>query len=113
MALFAANSPMTIARQFLYLCPLARVHTGHAITTTHHRRNSMAQDHVQSGAVPTQPITTEQRAHLAKAMLVTPQALEHLRKMGMFKARGAADVPDMMPEGCCKPDGGTCCPNAK
>ncbi|QGZ42345.1 hypothetical protein IP92_04077 [Pseudoduganella flava] len=73
----------------------------------------MGPDNVQSGALPTQPLTAAQRARLKKAMLVTPQAMEHLRKMGMFKARRAADAPEMMPEGCCKPDGGTCCPNAK
>jgi hypothetical protein len=73
----------------------------------------MAADNVQAGALPTEPISPEQRAHLMKAMTVTPQALEHLRKQGMFNAREGGDIPEMMPEGCCKPDGGTCCPNAK
>jgi hypothetical protein len=37
-----------------------------------------------------------------KAMVVSPDALDHLRK---FRVVDKAD-------GCCRPDGGTCCPNA-
>lgn len=40
-----------------------------------------------------------------RVMVVQPDALQHLVDRGVL-ARFAAD-------GCCKPDGGTCCPNKK
>lgn len=72
----------------------------------------MPAEHVQPGALPTESVSQEQRAKLAKAMTVTPQAIAHLRKMGLLESRGGDG--QLRPQaGCCKPDGGTCCPNAK
>ena len=39
--------------------------------------------------------------------------MEHLRDKGMIKPLEDGTVPLNRLEGCCKPDGGTCCPNAK
>ena len=63
--------------------------------------------------MPTESITKEQRVILVESMLVTWKAMEHLRKMGMIKPQEDGSVQLRRDDGCCKPDGGTCCPNAK
>lgn len=40
-----------------------------------------------------------------RTMVVNDDALQHLLKQGV--------IPKMARDGCCKPDGGTCCPNAR
>jgi hypothetical protein len=39
----------------------------------------------------------------AKKLLIKSEVLRHLQTKGM--------IPDMAAGKCCKPDGGTCCPN--
>jgi len=58
-------------------------------------------------------MTKEQRVVLVESLLVTWKAMEHLREKGMIKPRGDGTVPLRRDDGCCKPDGGTCCPNRK
>lgn len=67
----------------------------------------------QPGELPTEPIATEQRVVLVESMLVTWKAMEHLRKMGMIKPQADGSNQLRREDGCCKPCGGTCCPNAK
>ncbi|MET0357503.1 MAG: hypothetical protein ABW044_12050 [Cellvibrio sp.] len=40
-----------------------------------------------------------------RTMVVNEDALTHLQNQGV--------IPRMARDGCCKPDGGTCCPNAR
>lgn len=40
-----------------------------------------------------------------RTMVVQEDAIQHLLKQGV--------IPRMARDGCCKPDGGTCCPNAR
>lgn len=40
-----------------------------------------------------------------RTMVVNEDALTHLQNQGV--------IPKMARDGCCKPDGGTCCPNAR
>lgn len=40
-----------------------------------------------------------------RVMVVNPDALGHLMQRGVIAAAAR--------DGCCKPDGGTCCPNAR
>jgi hypothetical protein len=40
-----------------------------------------------------------------RVMVVNEDALTHLQDRGV--------IPLMARDGCCKPDGGTCCPNAR
>ena len=40
-----------------------------------------------------------------RTMVVNEDALSHLQSIGV--------IPKMARDGCCKPDGGTCCPNAR
>jgi hypothetical protein len=40
-----------------------------------------------------------------RVMVVNPDALDHLVQRGV--------LAPLARDGCCKPDGGTCCPNAK
>lgn len=47
-----------------------------------------------------------------RLMLVTDQTLNHLRSHGVISAHGGAPVMARA-DGCCKPDGGTCCVNKK
>lgn len=65
------------------------------------------------GELPTESITKEQRVVLVESLLVTWKAMEHLRNKGMIKPLEDGTVPLNRLEGCCKPDGGTYCPNAK
>ena len=67
----------------------------------------------QPGELQTEPITKEQRVNLVGSMLVTSQAMEHLRKMGMITPQADGSNPLRRADGCCKPDAGTCCPYAK
>lgn len=47
--------------------------------------------------------TREERVVLVQSLAVTWDVLDHLRDKGVIPARAA--------DGCCKPDGGTCCVN--
>jgi hypothetical protein len=44
-----------------------------------------------------------------RLMLVTDHTLNHLKSHGVIPTHGVMARAD----GCCKPDGGTCCPNKK
>jgi len=65
------------------------------------------------GQLPTETTSKEQRVILVESLLVTWRAMEHLREKGMIKPREDGTVPLRRDDGCCKPDGGTCCPNKK
>ncbi|MBO0696954.1 MAG: hypothetical protein J2P46_01040 [Zavarzinella sp.] len=67
----------------------------------------------KSATLPTESITKEQRVVLVESLLVTWKAMEHLREKGMIKPRPDGSMPLRRDDGCCKPDGGTCCPNKK
>jgi hypothetical protein len=64
----------------------------------------------QSGALPTEAVTKEETVVLVRSLLVDWKVLEHLHQRGLveeqYLLRRAAD-------GCCKPDGGTCCVNKR
>ena len=47
-----------------------------------------------------------------KLMLLTPDAINHLQSHGVIPVKGI-DPTRLRADGCCKPDGGTCCPNKK
>ncbi len=68
----------------------------------------MSSDEGQSGALPTESVTKEQRVVLVESLSVTWKVLEHLRDKGVIGQKGL-----LREAGCCKPDGGTCCVNAK
>jgi hypothetical protein len=67
----------------------------------------------KAGELPTESSTKEQRVRLVESLLVTWKAMEHLRQKGMIKPLEDGTNPLRRDNGCCKPDGGTCCPNAK
>ena len=48
-----------------------------------------------------------------RLMLVTPEAINHLQSHGAMPARGITSDTLRAADGCCKPDGGTCCPNRR
>jgi hypothetical protein len=60
-----------------------------------------------SGALPTEQVTKEQRVILVRSLLVDWKVFEHLHEQGVVEERFALRAQD----GCCKPDGGTCCVN--
>lgn len=51
-------------------------------------------------------ITPEQSIMLVQSMLVDWRVMEHLHQQGVVESAFA-----MREDGCCKPDGGTCCVN--
>jgi hypothetical protein len=51
--------------------------------------------------------TREERVVLVQSLAVTWDVLDHLRDKGVIPARAGMRAAD----GCCKPDGGTCCVN--
>lgn len=59
----------------------------------------------KSGSLPTKSPSSKQIKKLTKNLLVTDKALGHLVSFGMI------NVSQIRAAGCCKPDGGTCCPN--
>jgi hypothetical protein len=64
---------------------------------------------VSASAQHVEELLTELRSRL---MLVTDSTLNHLKSHGVIIAHGA--TPTMArADGCCKPDGGTCCVNKK
>jgi len=73
----------------------------------------MAGERPESGELPTQPVTSEQRVILVESLQVTWKTLQHLRDKGMLKPGRDGTVSLRAADGCCKPDGGTCCVNAK
>jgi hypothetical protein len=62
----------------------------------------------QRGGLPTEGVTREQRVVLVESLTVTWKVLEHLRAKGVIAQKGL-----LREAGCCKPDGGSCCVNAK
>jgi hypothetical protein len=62
-----------------------------------------------SGVLPTGSVTKEQRVVLVESLLVDWRVLEHLHGKGIMEERFLRATAD----GCCKPDGGTCCVNAR
>jgi hypothetical protein len=77
------------------------------------RSKAMSTPDNKSGQLPTNTISKEQRVILVESLLVTWKAMEHLRVKGMIKPLQDGSVPLRRDDGCCKPDGGTCCPNKK
>jgi hypothetical protein len=67
----------------------------------------MSKKEKKSGSLPTKPSSRKRTAKLTKRLLVTDKALQHLVIKGMIS------TAQMRAAGCCKPDGGTCCPNKK
>lgn len=68
----------------------------------------MADDHVTD--VPqARPSTQEQRVILVQSLAVTWDVLDHLNAKGVIPPAEGLRAND----GCCKPDGGTCCVNKK
>ena len=53
--------------------------------------------------------TREERVILVQSLAVTWDVLDHLRDKGVLPVRAEMRAAD----GCCKPDGGTCCVNKK
>lgn len=47
-----------------------------------------------------------------RLMLITPEVINHLQSHGVIPVKGM-DAALLRADGCCKPDGGTCCPNKK
>ncbi len=68
-------------------------------------------DEKKPGALPTGPATIEQTVVLVQSLLVTWNVLDHLQQKGVFKTQ--ADIMKLRADGCCKPDGGTCCVNKR
>jgi len=73
----------------------------------------MSSKHNKPGKLPTKPITTKQRVVLVESLQVTWKVLEHLKKKGMLQPQADGKVSLRRDDGCCKPDGGTCCVNKK
>ena len=67
---------------------------------------------ISTADVPAEHVETLIRELDRRLMLVTPQAINHLQSHGAIPMKGIE--PAMLrADGCCKPDGGTCCPNKK
>ena len=73
----------------------------------------MSNEQYQPGELPTESITKEQRVVLVESLQVTWKVLEHLKAKGMLKPQEDGTVALRRDDGCCKPDGGTCCVNKK
>jgi hypothetical protein len=71
----------------------------------------MSNGEKKSGVLPTEPVTQEQKVVLVQSLLVTWNVLGHLQQHGIFKTQ--EDILKLRAEGCCKPDGGTCCVNKR
>lgn len=72
----------------------------------------MSNTNSKSSKVVTKPVTNLQVKKLMdelskRLMVVTDNSLNHLIEKGVISKL------DIKRAGCCKPDGGTCCPNAK
>jgi hypothetical protein len=67
----------------------------------------MSDNEDSSRALPTQPLTKDQRVILVQSLLVDWRVLEHLHEKGVVEERFALRAQAQ----CCKPDGGTCCVN--
>src|SRR5262249_60457369 len=85
------------------------------ITVTPYLRRSaiMPSKRARPGKLPTKPVTKGQRVVLVESMQVTWKVLERLKKKGMLKTEAEGMVSLRSADGCCKPDGGTCCVNKK
>jgi hypothetical protein len=62
----------------------------------------------REGVVPTVKLPVGGRVVLVQSMLLPWEAFEHLAEKGAIEARFALKA---QADGCCKPDGGSCCPN--
>jgi hypothetical protein len=80
---------------------------------THEKEhNSMPEERNESGSLATQRATREQTVVLVQSLLVTWSVLDHLKLKGVIKSReGVSKL--RADDGCCAPDGGTCCVNRK
>jgi hypothetical protein len=72
----------------------------------------MSNEQYQPGKLPTERVTKEQRVVLVESLLVDWKVLEHLKAQGMLKPQEDGAITLRRADGCCKPDGGTCCVNA-
>lgn len=70
----------------------------------------MSETSHESGALPTHGVTKHETVVLVRSLLVDWKVLEHLESKGVTDKRV---LMDRAAAGCCKPDGGTCCVNAK
>ncbi len=71
----------------------------------------MSNGEKKAGVLPTDPVTKEQTVVLVQSLLVTWNVLDHLQTHGIFKTK--QDIMKLRADGCCKPDGGTCCVNKR
>jgi len=72
----------------------------------------MQEQRNESGSLATQRATREQTVVLVQSLLVTWSVLDHLKLKGVIKSReGVSKL--RADDGCCAPDGGTCCVNRK
>jgi len=69
----------------------------------------MSQKDLEPGVIPTKPVAKTETVVLMRSLLVDWKVLEHLRD----KRVGAEQLKANLRAGCCKPDGGTCCVNAR
>lgn len=67
----------------------------------------MSEESNRGEGLPVHGATTEERVILVRSLMVDWKVLEHLQQ---HKALGM-EMPMMRADGCCKPDGGTCCVN--
>lgn len=63
----------------------------------------------ESEFTPARGVTPQQSVVLVQSMLIDWRVMEHLHRQGVVENAFALREAD----GCCKPDGGTCCVNAK
>jgi hypothetical protein len=79
--------------------------------------NIMADENAVGGKLSTVSVSPERVQELMselqnRLMLVTDRTLNHLQSHGALPAHGAKPTV-VRADGCCKPDGGTCCVNKK
>ena len=69
----------------------------------------MSDEERAAGKLPTEPATTSETVVLVRSLLVDWQVLDHLQTHKV----NAAELQPSMRANCCRPDGGTCCVNAR
>ena len=67
---------------------------------------------ISTNAVSSEHVEALVRELGRRLMLITPEAINHLQSHGVIPVPGI-DPALLRANGCCKPDGGTCCPNKK
>lgn len=67
----------------------------------------------KSGSLPTERATKEQTVVLVQSLLVDWKVLDHLKSKGLLTREAILKAREPQADGCCRPDGGTCCVNRK